>query len=225
MVAMAGGAFRMGSLPSEIGHFATEAPLHDVTVPAFAIGKYEVTFAEWDACAAAGGCSRLFPSDRSWGRGRRPVIGVSWRDVQGYVRWLNEKTDGPDYRLPSEAEWEYAARAGAATRYAFGDRIDRTQALFRARQTDPVGTYAANAFGLFDMHGNAAEWVEDCYNPTYLGLPADGRAATTGTCAMRPYRGGAWRDDANALRAANRRRASAGLRDSTIGFRVARNLN
>ncbi len=225
LVLLPGGTFQMGSPAGQSGAFDTERPLHEVRIAPFAAGKYEVTYAEWDACASAGGCARLFPSDRGWGRGRRPVVGVSWRDAQAYIAWLNGTTSGPDYRLLSEAEWEYAARAGAGTRFALGDQIARSQAVYSARQTDPVGTYAANAFGLFDMHGNAAEWVADCHNATYLGAPSDGRAWTSGQCANRIYRGGAWRDQASALRAANRRRANAGLRDSTIGFRVARDVN
>lgn len=227
MIVLAGGSFNMGSPAGERGSFDTERPVRDIRIAPFAVGRYEITFQEWDACVAAGGCNGFSPPERrSGGRGRRPVIGVSWNDAQAYVNWLNSLTRGPAYRLLSEAEWEYAARAGTTTRYAFGDEITRAQAVFApAPQTDPVGTYAANAFGLFDMHGNAAEWVEDCYNASYANLPTHGGAVTSGQCANRIYRGGAFSDQAGVLRSANRRRAALGLRDGTIGFRVARNMN
>jgi formylglycine-generating enzyme required for sulfatase activity len=225
MVVLPGGAFQMGSPNAERGHFATEAPVREVRIAPFAASKYEVTFAEWDACASAGGCGGAYPSDRAWGRGQRPVVGVSWRQAQDYVRWLNSQGTHPRYRLLSEAEWEYAARAGATSRFAFGDTLARAQAAFRVTRTEQVGHFQPNAFGLYDMHGNAAEWVEDCYNSTYLGAPTDGGAWTRGQCALRVFRGGSWRDNEAALRSANRARANAGLQDSRIGFRVARDLN
>ena len=214
----------MGSPATERGRFATEGPQRQVTLPSFAIGIYEITFAEWDACLAGGGCAQYSPLDRGWGRGRRPVVGASWTDAQAYVQWLNRQVGRNLYRLPTEAEWEYAARAGSATRYSFGDALARGQANFGALKTDPVGSYGANGFGLYDMHGNAWEWVEDCYAATYAGAPADGSALISGACGQRVYRGGGYADRAEALRVANRRRAAPGLRDSSVGLRVVRAL-
>ncbi|MGE0827976.1 MAG: SUMF1/EgtB/PvdO family nonheme iron enzyme [Hyphomonadaceae bacterium] len=224
MVVLAAGAYMMGSPAGEAGSYDTERPQREIRIAAFAVSKTEITYEQFDACASAGACGGFFPPERGGGRGKRPVVGVSWRDAQAYITWLNSMTNGPAYRLLSEAEWEYAARAGTTTRYSFGDSITREQAVFRSRTTDPVGTYAANAFGLYDMQGNAAEWVEDCYNPTYAGLPTHGGPVTSGQCNFRLYRGGAYSDQASVLRVANRRRAALNVRDGTIGIRVAREL-
>jgi formylglycine-generating enzyme required for sulfatase activity len=181
MVALPGGTFLMGSPEGEEGRDADEGPQHEVTIRSFAIGKYEVTFEEWDACVAAGGCNGYQPDDRGWGRGRRPVINVSWDDAQAYMAWLAEATGKP-YRLPSEAEWEYATRAGTTTRYAFGDEITEKEANFGGTvgKTTEVGSYPANAWGLHDIHGNVVEWVEDIWHNSYQGAPADGSAWTNG---------------------------------------------
>ena len=219
------GSFTMGSPESEPDRFATEGPQHDVAIEMVAMSKYEVTFAEWDACLAGGGCKGFSPQDNGWGRARRPVIGVSWLEAQSYVAWLNQKAGRPVYRLPTEAEWEYAARAGAKTRYSFGNRIARSQANFGSGRSDPVGSYLANAFGLFDMHGNAWEWVADCYRPTYAAAPADGSAVEDPSCKQRAYRGGGYDDPAAAQRAANRRRADPAAHISGLGFRVVRSLS
>jgi formylglycine-generating enzyme required for sulfatase activity len=224
MMVVPGGAFMMGSPNSERGHFASESPQHQVTVPSFAISVYEITFAEWDACLADGGCRGYSPQDNGWGRGRHPVIGVSWSDAQSYVQWINRVSGRLQYRLPTEAEWEYAARAGTTTRYAFGDSITASQAKFGGARTDPVGSYTANAFGLYDLHGNAWEWTADCYTPNYVDAPANGSAIIAEPCAQRVYRGGGFRDAALVLRSANRRRAPPELRDGAMGFRVARDL-
>ncbi|MBL8550711.1 MAG: SUMF1/EgtB/PvdO family nonheme iron enzyme [Hyphomonadaceae bacterium] len=225
MVVLPAGDFQMGSPPTERGRFASEDPMREVRIAPFAVGKYEVTFAQWDACAAAGACNRFLPSDRGWGRLNRPVVGVSWNDAQAYLRWLNGQVGAghPPYRLLSEAEWEYAARADTTSAYHFGPTLTRAQAVFHAQQTDPVGSYQPNGFGLYDMHGNAGEWVQDCHHNNYMGAPSDG-SAWDGRCPNRMYRGGGWRDEAPALRSANRRRAAATLRDGSIGFRVARGL-
>ena len=134
----------------------------------FAVGVCPVMFDEWDACASAGGCGGYRPDDRGWGRGRRPVIDVSWRDAQSYVAWLSRET-GEAYRLLSESEWEYAARAETATRYWWGDDIGRNRANCNVcgsrwddESTAPAGSFAANVFGLHDVHGNVFEWVQDC---------------------------------------------------------------
>lgn len=183
MVVVPAGQFMMGSPDNDLAHMTSERPQHKVTIAEpFAVGKFEVTFAEWDACVLNGGCSGYRPSDEGWGRGRRPVIHVSWSDAQEYVAWLSKKS-GKTYRLLSEAEWEYAARAGTTTRYAFGNSITTQEAQFSARKTAEVGSFKPNAFGLYDMHGNVMEWVEDCTHiASYDGAPADG-AAWTGDCS------------------------------------------
>ena len=155
MVIVPTGTFTRGSSAAE--QRPAETPQQVVKIDALiAIGKYEVTFDEWRACVRDGGCAHV-PDDRGWGRGRRPVIYVSWDDAQQYIRWLSGKT-GREYRLPSETEWEYAARAGTETRYAFGDHVTPQQVNYYTRGTLPVGSFAANAFGLHDMHGNVHEW-------------------------------------------------------------------
>jgi len=225
MTVVAGGLFMMGSPDNEPGRGRDEGPRHEVSLAPFAIGKYEVTFAQWDACLAGGGCSGYSPPDGGWGRGERPVTGVSWEDAQAYLDWLNAQAGGLRYRLASEAEWEYAARAGQAEAYAFGPRVTATQATFRARQTTPVGAHEANAFNLFDMHGNVGEWVEDCYAPNYDLAPIDGAAVQADECRRRVYRGGGYNDQAPVLRAAARRSAESAARTQGIGFRVARTLD
>lgn len=224
MVVVPSGSFRMGS--SYGGDW--EKPVHDVRIGySFAVGKYEVTFGQWDACVSAGGCShRPFDSVR----GSRPVINVSWNDAQEYVRWLS-RTTGERYRLLSEAEWEYVARAGTTTRYWWGNDIGRGRAscLSDCGDSDdeaaPVGSFAANGFGLHDVHGNVWEWVEDCANDSYRGAPTDGAAWTTGDCSTRVLRSGSFNDYAEYLRSANRYRGYPDYRGGNdIGFRVARTL-
>ena len=230
MVVVPAGEFMMGSPPSEEGRGNSEGPVHRVTIAEpFAVGKYEVTFEEWDACVSGGGCGGHRPDDEGWGRGRQPVINVSWEDAQAYVDWLSRKT-GEDYRLLSEAEWEYAARAGTTTRYHWGDDIGRNRANCYGdcgdswEFTAPVGSFAANGFGLHDMHGNAWEWVEDCWNGSYAGAPTDGSAWESGDCDRRVLRGGSSRYDPVFLRAANRLGYESGSRFNYYGFRVARTL-
>jgi len=216
MVVVPAGSFTMGSPASEKKRDKDEGPRHRVTIPrSFAVGKFEVTFAEWHACVSAGGCTRK-PSDRGWGRGRRPVIDVSWHDAKTYVKWLSGKT-GKTYRLLSESEWEFAARAGTTTPFSTGRRITTAQANFDGnhtydgsrkgryrKKTVKVGSFSANAFGLHDMHGNVWEWVEDCYNKTYRSAPTDGSPRTTGSCSHRVLRGGSWLDYPGFLRSAIR---------------------
>lgn len=225
MVVLPGGIFVMGSPASEAGRGRDEGPQREVSMSPFAIGKYEVTFAQWDTCLAGGGCNGFSPPDNGWGRGARPVTGVSWNDAQAYLDWLNAQAGGLRYRLASEAEWEYAARAGVADAYAFGPRVTATQATFRARQTTPVGEHDANAWALFDMHGNVGEWVEDCYIANYDHAPIDGAAVQADNCARRVYRGGGFSDQAQILRAAARQSAPADRRNAAVGFRVARTLD
>ena len=226
MVVMPTGSFEMGSPESEEGRYDDEWPPHEVRIEKpFAVGAYEVTFEEWDACVAEGGCEGYRPDDKGWGRGRRPVINVSWKDAQSYVSWLRGKT-GEWYRLLSEAEWEYAARAGKRTRYSFGDEITESDANYNLNigKTQPVGSYRANGYGLYDMHGNVWEWVQDCWNDNYRGAPTDGKVWKSGDCSRRVLRGGSWYHLPRLLRSANRNWLVTGLRDDYLGFRVARTL-
>ena len=203
-----------------------ERPVHRVTIARpFAVGVYEVTFGEWDACVSDRGCGGYWPSDRGWGRGRRPVVNVSWNDAQAYVEWLSWKT-GKGYRLLSEAEWEYVARAGTRTKYWWGDTIGRSRANYNRNhgKTVDVGSYAPNGFGLYDVHGNVWEWVEDCWNGSYRGAPSDGSAWESGNCGLRVVRGGSWYSIPWILRSAYRNWNTTGDRSDDAGFRVARTL-
>lgn len=235
MVAIAGGCFQMGSPSGEVDRDPDEGPQHTVCVEPFELGKYEVTFADWDACIADDGCFHE-PDDKGWGRGRQPVVNVSWKDAQSYVRWLSRST-GQDYRLPSEAEWEYAARAGSTAPFFTGDCIHTDQANYDGTseynscgaQTGvelgkpvQVGSYPANAWGVHDMHGNALEWVEDCWNGGYKGAPADGSAWLDGNCARRVIRGGSYFGYPGYMRSAYRCRRSTGYTIKRLGFRLAR---
>lgn len=218
MTRIAAGAFLMGSAATEAAHRAWEGPQREVTIPSFAIGSREVSFAEWDACVQAGGCNNYSPADRGWGRGKRPVIMVSWNDAKAYVRWLSGKT-GKTYRLPTESEWEYTARGGAATAYWWGDKFDRSRVP--SGKTAETGSHEPNGFGLYDVSGNVGEWVEDCYANSFSNAPTDGAAVTQSGCSQRVLRGGDWNDGADGLRLANRSRLAPGTRDASIGFRVA----
>ena len=236
MVEVPAGSFVMGSPDSEEGRHDHEGPVHEVTITRpFALGMYEVTFAEWDACASAGGCGDRRPADEGWGRESRPAVNLSWRDARDYVEWLSDET-GEEYRLPTEAEWEYAARAGTETSYSWGDALGENRAncdgcgsRWDDGRTAPVGSFAANAWGLHDMHGNVWEWTEDCWNEAYSSgpnsrLPTDGSAWLSGDCDKRLLRGGSWYSFPNLLRSAARLNNSIGLRNNTTGFRVARTL-
>ena len=230
MMVVPAGSFLMGSPASEEGRDVDEGPVHRVTIAApFAVGKHEVTFAEWDACRTDGGCMH-HPDDEGWGRDRRPVINVSWDDAGAYVRWLSRET-GERYRLLSESEWEYAARSGSQTRYAWGNEVERNRAncdgcgsRWDGKSTAPVGSFAANAFGLHDLHGNVREWVKDCWNGSYAGAPADGTAWASGNCDLREARGGSWFYFSRHLRSADRNGYTSGARLNYVGFRVAREL-
>ena len=222
MVVVPAGSFMMGSPASEKYRYDNEGPRHRVRISEpFAVGKYEVTFAEWDACALDGGCGGYRPDDGGWGRGKRPVINVSWKDAQSYAEWLSRKT-GEGYRLLSESEWEYAARAGTTGPFHTGGTISTDQANYGGSKTVPVGRYGSNDFGLHDMHGNVWEWVEDCWNGSYAGAPADGSAWKSGACVRRVLRGGSWFGGPGNLRSAYRIRA--GFRYDRFGIRVARTL-
>ena len=225
LVVVPAGSFTMGASAS-----AAAGPQHLVRIAKpLAVGVYEVTFAEWDACVQAGGCSYR-PNDEGWGRGNRPVINVSWNDAQGYIAWLSRHT-GHSYRLLSEAEWEYAARAGTTTRYFWGDAIGHNRTVCNGcgsrwddKQTAPAGTFSANGFGLHDVHGNVWEWVQDCWHDSYAGAPADGSAWVAGACGERVLRGGSWISGPNDIHSAHRVRIAPRIRDFDYGFRVGRTL-
>jgi formylglycine-generating enzyme required for sulfatase activity len=202
----------------------------------FAVGKFAVTFAQWDACVDDGGCGSYIPDDRGWGRGDRPVINVNWNDAKAYVAWLSKKT-GKEYRLLSEAEREYVARAGTTTPFWWGSSITPDQANYDGsadpykgggakgeyrQKTLPVKSFKPNPWGLYQVHGNVWEWVEDCWNANYDGAPGDGSARTTGDCARHVQRGGSWSLDPWDLRAAKRGWYLTGIRYFNWGFRVAR---
>lgn len=224
MVAIPTGAFVMGSPLHERGRNFSESPRREVVVPAFAISVSEVTNAQWRACLQDKGCGGYEPTYSGSERANYPVISVSWRDARAYAEWLSKKT-GATYRLPSEAEWEYAARAGSNTPYWWGDTANRKQASYGPfGQTKPVRSYPANPFGLYDVHGNVWEWTEDCWNNSYVDAPKDGSAWSTGDCEFAPLRGGSWNSLANNLRAANRKRSRRDGRGLNAGFRVARSL-
>lgn len=239
MVVVPAGAFEIGSPETEAGRDSDEGPRQRITIAKpFAVAKFEATFAEWDACAAGRGCGTWRPRDQAWGRGDQPVITVSWDDAKAYAAWISGVT-GKSYRLPSEAEWEYAARAGTTTAYAFGPVLGSGQANFDAstagkggefrQRTVPVGSFAPNAFGLHDMHGNAWEWIEDCWHRRYTEMPeatkATGAPWAEEGCEFRVYRGGSWSDAMDVLRSANRGRYEPFIRNVGSGFRVARSLD
>jgi formylglycine-generating enzyme required for sulfatase activity len=241
MVVLPAGSFIMGSPDSETGRNArpswfkgpAELPQHRVTITrAFAVGKYEITFNEWDACVADGGCG-WHPPDDGWGRDRRPVINVNWADAQAYASWLSKKT-GKSYRLLSETEWEYAVRAGSDTRYPWGEQSGLNFANFygsgsqwSGQQTAPVGSFPPNRFGLYDMIGNVSEWLQDCRHPDYEGAPTDERAwesGESGNCDRRLLRGGDWSTRPWFARAALRNADMPSDRQDRVGFRIARSL-
>ena len=241
MVVVPAGAFRMGALAGEAGARANEGPQREVTITRpLAVGRFEVTFDEWQACLLDGGCDR-WPQDQGWGRGRRPVIDVSWEDAQRYVAWLNKRlaesagTGGPapKYRLLSEAEWEYAARAGTTTARPWNEAAAPAGAGCKecgtpgaTRRTTEVNATAANNWKLHGMVGNVWEWVQDCSNVNYEGAPTDGSAwDIRGKCELRGIRGGSFLTAAKGTRAATRSFYPVQRRDLNIGFRVATDLH
>lgn len=227
MVLIKGGTFIMGSPESEVGRSADEGPQHQVTLSSFHLGKYEVTQAQWRA---------VMGNDPSYFAGcdRCPVEQVSWNDVQGFIQKLNSLGGKYVYRLPTEAEWEYAARAGTTTPFSFGSSLRSTQANFNGNspyggaskgpyllKTAPVGKYLSNARGVYDMHGNVWEWCQDWFEKDYYARSEvnDPKGASTGN--WRVLRGGSWLVDAGSLRSAYRGVSSAAFRDRTFGFRLA----
>ena len=224
LVVVPPGDFTMGSNDTPY-----EKPEHAITIRrSFAIGRREVTFAEWDQCADAGVCKHR-PDDHGWGRGDRPAINISWDDAKLFVAWLSQKT-GQKYRLPSEAEWEYAARAGTKTPFWWGREGGTGHAQCdtcgspTTKQVAVTGSYRPNGFGLYDTAGNAAEWVEDCWNDNYRNAPKDGAAWTSGDCRLRVLRGGNFLSKATEVRSASRFRYDVDVRYYANGFRVMRDL-
>lgn len=226
MAEVPGGVFVMGAdgeSERTIGH-----PAHRVSVKPFRIGRHEVTFAQYDEFATATG--RPLPDDAGWGRGDFPVINVDWADIQAFIAWLNARS-GRRYRLPSEAEWEYAARAGATTPYWWGPEVDPTKFNGPADKgpdvwdgSAPVGSFPPNAFGLYDVTGNVFEVTADCRHPTYDGAPADGSAWVDGPCDSRVMRGGSWYNPRLGARLDTRSWYGETIRSSAVGFRLAESL-
>ncbi len=236
MVMVPSGTFIMGSPEDEVDRLDYENPQHAVTFSKpFAVGRFAVTFAEWDACVADGGCGGHRPSDQGWGRGKRPVVNANWDDAKAYVQWLSKKTGKP-YRLLSESEREYAARAGTGTAFWWGSAITSENANYDGsyiyagggergvyrRKTMPADSFKPNPWGLYQVHGNVWEWAEDCRHLSYDGAPADGSPWISGDCAAHVLRGGSWADDPVDLRAANRVNNYPIHRSNKCGFRVAR---
>ncbi|BDX06394.1 SUMF1/EgtB/PvdO family nonheme iron enzyme [Planctobacterium marinum] len=223
MVSIPGGSFMMGSNDGE----SDEKPVHRVTIKSFKLMETEVTWAMYQPCIDDGVCPEA--KDEGWGKANRPVINVSWNDItQKYIPWLNQKT-GQTFRLPTEAEWEYAARAGTTTKYSWGNSIDCNKARygFLLDECDiegsayPVKSFSPNAFGLYDMHGNVREWVQDCINDSYSGAPGDGSAWMSGNCDRAVHRGGSFFNTSDFLRSAGRGKANRSSRSFTVGFRLA----
>jgi formylglycine-generating enzyme required for sulfatase activity len=238
IVVVPAGSFLMGSPDDELGRGRNEGPEHKVTFAhQFAVGRFSVTFDEWDACVAGGGCNHYSPPDQGWGRGRRPVINISWNDVKTYLAWLSDKT-GRTYRLPSEAEREYVARAGTTTPFWWGSSISTTQANYNGTETYgndgvrgefrnqslPVDTFAPNPWGLYQVHGNVSEWTEDCWHDNYVGAPTDGSAWTAPNCNQRVRRGGSIGSPPQVLRAASRLSSPPATAQPFLGFRLATTL-
>jgi formylglycine-generating enzyme required for sulfatase activity/serine/threonine protein kinase len=227
MLTIPSGSFVMGSNESD-----DEKPIHHVDISPFKMGQTEVTFAQWDACVASGGCSYK-PDDQGWGRGNRPVINVSYQHItQQFIPWLNEASEQV-FRLPSEAEWEYAARASSTAKYSWGNNINCSHARYGSDdsgdcgsdgKTAPVKSFPVNAFGLYDMHGNVWEWTEDCWNANYDGAPINGVAWNAGDCSSRVLRGGSWNFAAAYLRSTYRNRSLTTNRYDSLGFRLVQDL-
>jgi len=225
MITLPAGSFTMGSNSGDI----SERPPHRVTIGApFAIGKYAVTVEQWNACVAANACPKL--SSENGPDKNVPARDLSWDDVQQYIKWLGKVTGKP-YRLPTEAEWEYAARGGTATPYWWGEQMRKGNTNCKGcgdpwheEKPENVGTFAANPYGLYDMGGNVWQWVSDCWHSSYKDAPADGHAWDANGCDMRVIRGGSWREGADYMLVSTRFKYSESVRQSQNGFRVAKDL-
>lgn len=229
MVVVPAGQFFMGSREGE-GR-SDEQPQHEVFISKpFAVSKFEVTFAEWDFCVADGGCFDNKTNDGGWGRDQRPVIFISWNDAKNYIKWLSRKT-GKNYRLLTEAEWEYVARANTNTKAWWGEKItpniancDGCGSIFDNKKTAPVNTFAPNKFGIVDILGNVYEWVEDCYINSYNEASADAAVFASQCDEGRVLRGGSWSTSYEKLRSAIRKKASPITQMDDYGMRIARDL-
>jgi formylglycine-generating enzyme required for sulfatase activity len=227
IVVIPAGSFRMGD---PHGADKRAIPVHTVRIQkSFAVGRYEVTFAEYEQFAIS--TNRPFPPDEGWGRGRRPVIYVAWQEAVGYTKWLSAHT-GKRYRLPSEAEWEYAARGGKETAYWWGEEWQNEMANCAGcgsawdKKTAPVGSFKPNPFGLYDTAGNVWEWAEECWHDNYSGAPGDGSAwISGGNCTRRVRRGGSWFNSQRVLRSSTRDRYYPDNHSRTIGFRILREFD
>ena len=228
LIAIPPGTFLMGSPATEVGRLGNEAQHRVIIAYSIAVGKTDITSAEWNACISDGGCTggRRARDDQ----GRLPVTNVSWDDAQAYIAWLSKKT-GQSYRLLSEAEWEYAARAGTTTAFYWGDVVGSGKtdcsgcgSAWDGKGPAPAGSFSPNAFGLYDMMGEVGQFTADCAHDTYDGAPVDGSVWQNGACGLRVIRGGSWDDDPRFIRAAARSRSSTYDRTVVTGFRVARNL-
>jgi formylglycine-generating enzyme required for sulfatase activity len=230
MIVVPAGAFTMGSPTTEANRYSNEGPQHEVKISKpFAVSKIDVTFADWDICVSFGACQEV--RDGGMGYGTKPVINVSWHNVQSYVAWLSKVT-GRTYRLLTEAEWEYTARAGTMTMYYWGDDIGERNAncngcgsRWDGELTSPVGSFPPNQFGLYDMAGNVWQWTQDCYHPSYSSAPNEGSAWISGDCSRRIVRGGSWDTNPQLLRSAARDTRPSASQISNLGFRVARTLS
>lgn len=243
MVVIPSGTFTMGTSPDRRKgltqelrtFFQNEGPVRTITIRnPIAVGIHEVTWAEWEKCADAGSCDgaalEATGGDNGWGKGNRPVIEVSWHHAQTYLRWLSEKT-GYRYRLLTEAEWEYAASAGSDADFSWGDDAGEARANCNGcgskwdnKETAPVGSFEPNAFGLYDMHGNVREWVEDCWADRYDVQPVDGSAYREPDCTLRVVRGGAWNLPPVYVRLEARDCYHPDDQVNTVGFRIARTI-
>ena len=224
MVKLPGGTFKMGSKNSST--YYDERPQHKVTLQSFSISQYEVTFEEYDWFATATGST--LPEDNGWGRGRQPVINVSWKDAMNYTQWLSEQTRY-NYRLPSEREWEYAAAAGSGKAYWWGYKLEKNKAncsvcgrQWDGKQTAPVGSFPPNPFGLYDTIGNVLEWTNSCFHSSYRGAPSTGHLWKGGDCSKQIARGSSFRSNKNALRRTIRHKFRPNTRIVSLGFRVVR---
>ena len=218
------GGFMMGSPDDEPGHEEDEGE-HPVKLEGFAMMRHTVTFKQYDEYCALQNLEKK--EDSGWGRGQRPVLFVQWLEAKAFAKWLTDIT-GYTHRLPTEAEWEYAARAGTSTKYSWGNTIDCTKARYgyysgdcsKQESTDRVKSFSPNPWGLYDMHGNVWEWTQDCWNNTYNGVPTNGSAWTNDNCDRRGLRGGAWYGNADLLRSALRNGDYRSQRRSNYGFRL-----
>ncbi len=227
MVFLDSGYFDMGCV-SGIGCFDNELPVRNIQVQQFAIGRNEVTFDDYAIFAKAS--LKSVPDDNQWGEGQNPVINVSWYDARAYTKWLSKQT-GANYRLPSESEWEYAARAGTETRFNWGDSVMNKRAACdecndseTVYRTVKVRSFAANAWEIFDVHGNVAEWTQDCWNNSHRNANTDGTAREKGDCTRRVVRGGSWILTPDYVKSASRNYFNAENKVSFLGFRVVRDM-